>query len=583
MEAMYRVAQFSDTHFSHPGHRSHGGFGYDTDRAWEYVRNDAFGDGHGFDAAVITGDLADHGEPAEYEIALRHLASIPVPANLLPGNHDHDEPLRASTVGSNITMERTQRIGEWLFVFADSNGEHPEGDMRITSNGFLGADELAWIDATVADSDASHVWLWMHHPPAMEGTWAHGPAFDAQVTKLLHRHPRIRGIGAGHVHTDVETTLADRPVILCPAFTVNFDLTAWTTKPPGWRAWEFHDDGAVTSSCNWVEETDSWPVLELPQPVIDYQRGQLSWEELQAYMAELQQIFADADANEVLTMVEPTNDVDTLQTWVGRTESMTEVLDARHAALLRQTLNLDPNVSSGDRLPPLWHFTHFLTAAPTNTLGSDGHPARGGFLPPVALPRRMWAGGRFTFEAPLHYGEEVTRSSTILNVAMKTGSTGSLCFVTVRHDLSVDGQVCVSEEQDLVYRDDPDPDAPVRAPKPAPTTSDVSRTVEPSEVLLFRYSALTFNGHRIHYDRDYATSVEGYPGLVVHGPLTATLLAGLAAEHGALRTFSFRGMAPLFDMNPFLIRAQRTAEGMDLWAETPSGGLAMQAEVTFED
>jgi 3-methylfumaryl-CoA hydratase len=166
---------------------------------------------------------------------------------------------------------------------------------------------------------------------------------------------------------------------------------------------------------------------------------------------------------------------------------------------------------------------------------------------------------------------------------MKTGSTGSLCFVTVRHDLSVDGQVCVSEEQDLVYRDDPDPDAPVRAPKPAPTTSDVSRTVEPSEVLLFRYSALTFNGHRIHYDRDYATSVEGYPGLVVHGPLTATLLAGLAAEHGALRTFSFRGMAPLFDMNPFLIRAQRTAEGMDLWAETPSGGLAMQAEVTFED
>ena len=122
MEAMYRVAQFSDTHFSHPGHRSHGGFGYDTDRAWEYVRNDAFGDGHGFDAAVITGDLADHGEPAEYEIALRHLASIPVPANLLPGNHDHDEPLRASTVGSNITMERTQRIGEWLFVFADSNG-----------------------------------------------------------------------------------------------------------------------------------------------------------------------------------------------------------------------------------------------------------------------------------------------------------------------------------------------------------------------------------------------------------------------------------------------------------------------------
>lgn len=274
-----------------------------------------------------------------------------------------------------------------------------------------------------------------------------------------------------------------------------------------------------------------------------------------------------------------TNDLDTLRRWVGRTQEKTEVMSTAHCNLLELTLDRSPLLKNNDPLPPLWHFITHLDSATQSRLGSDGHPLRGDFLPPVALPRRMWAGGRFTFHEDIHLGDTVTKRSTVDKVEMKEGRAGSLCFVTVTHELLVDGDVRVSEEQDLVYREDPAPGAPRPEPKPAPDNAEFSRTITPSEVLLFRYSALTFNGHRIHYDRDYARDVEGYGGLVVHGPLTATLLADMAAaESGArLTSFSFRGLAPLFDDEPFTISGSRSGNELSLWATTPLGGLAMQA------
>ena len=195
----------------------------------------------------------------------------------------------------------------------------------------------------------------------------------------------------------------------------------------------------------------------------------------------------------------------------------------------------------------------------------------------------MWAGGRLLFHRDLHVGDTVTKRSTVDTVDMKHGRSGLLCFVTVRHELIVDGELAISEEQDLVYRDDPASDAGRPEPKQAPVEADFSDSVTPSEVMLFRYSALTFNGHRIHYDREYAREVEGYPSLVVHGPLTATLLADLAvsATGEALAGFSFRGVAPLFDGDPFTIAGSREGNEVRLWAAGPSGGLAMQATATL--
>lgn len=280
--------------------------------------------------------------------------------------------------------------------------------------------------------------------------------------------------------------------------------------------------------------------------------------------------------------VEPTNDPAVLERWIGREQRLTETIDAATANRLAMTLDREPNLGPDDPLPPLWHFATFIEAVPAGRLGQDGHPQRGGFLPPVALPRRMWAGSRIRFAEPLPIGATATKTSRIENVALKEGSTGTLCFVTVRHVTAVDGVVCIDEEQDIVYRDDPDPNAPVRAPRPAPVGADASRTIEPDPTLLFRYSAVTFNGHRIHYDRDYAVGVEGYDGLVFHGPLTATLLADLANENGEqLATFSFRGVSPLLDTAPFTIHRQTTESGADLWAANPSGEVAMTAEATF--
>lgn len=288
---MHRVIQFSDTHFSLPGHKSHGGFGYDTSLAWDRVFEQAFEYDAVFDSAVVTGDLVDKGESEEYEVALAALSQIPVPTNLVPGNHDYDATLRSAMSSSALTIDRAIEVGNWLYLFLDTNGEFGDSEQRITSNGLLAADELEWAKQTLSDSDADNVWLWMHHPPAMENTWAHTPEFDAQLENLLNDHREIKGIGAGHVHTDIVRSLADRPVVLCPALTISFDLEAFTTTGPGWRTWQFNDDGTFETDSHHAAADPAWPHFDLPEPVIDYQLGKLSWPELEKYMASLRDTF----------------------------------------------------------------------------------------------------------------------------------------------------------------------------------------------------------------------------------------------------------------------------------------------------
>ncbi len=271
-----------------------------------------------------------------------------------------------------------------------------------------------------------------------------------------------------------------------------------------------------------------------------------------------------------------------LEDWIGREERREDRLTAGIVARMHATLGLDgqPPVD-GDAIPPAWHWLLFAEAKPPAELGRDGHPKRGGFLPPVPLPRRMWAGGRLEFAAPLCVGETITRRSTIADVTQKSGKSGDLCFVTVHHEFSSGGAVCLREEHDIVYRDDPAPEAPAPQPPDAPGDADITETVTPGPVLLFRYSALTFNGHRIHYDVDYCRDVEGYPGLVFHGPLTATMLLALAERvggMGAVAKFSFRAVSPLFETAPFTIACTRDGAVMSLWAANPDGKLAMSAE-----
>ncbi len=275
-------------------------------------------------------------------------------------------------------------------------------------------------------------------------------------------------------------------------------------------------------------------------------------------------------------MTAPTLDPAILPQWIGRREVAQDTLIARPARQMQATLGGLPTLAVGDPLPPLWHWLYFPSEAPTAALGHDGHPERGGFIPPVALPRRMWAGGKVRFHAPLRIGDTIERVSTIEDVTLKKGQSGPLCFVTVRHRLDQ----AVTEDHHIVYRDHPVPGDPQPRPAPPDLTPQVSRTITPNIALLFRYSALTFNAHRIHYDLDYCRRVEGYPGLVVHGPLIATLLMNMAADLKPIKTFTYRATAPVFHDAPFTLNAAQTDTGLTLWAATPDGRQAMLAEAT---
>jgi 3-methylfumaryl-CoA hydratase len=288
----------------------------------------------------------------------------------------------------------------------------------------------------------------------------------------------------------------------------------------------------------------------------------------------------------------PTVAPDALRDWVGRSERRNDVITAAPLAGWAATLDRidDPAPRPGSPLPPLAHWLYFLPQAAQREIGIDGHAKRGGFLPPVPLPRRMWAGGRLVFHHALNVGDEVLRTSTITRVDAKEGRSGALVFVTVHHEISNAKGVAIGEEHDIVYRDHPrdhpPSDSMPPAPPPAPTDEDFSRWVTPDPVLLFRYSALTFNGHRIHYDRSYVTDVEGYPGLIVHGPLIATLLVDLVRRElpaARIRSFEFKAASPLFDTHAFAVCGKRETDGsVALWARNHEGRLAMQARAELE-
>ncbi len=278
-----------------------------------------------------------------------------------------------------------------------------------------------------------------------------------------------------------------------------------------------------------------------------------------------------------------------LTDWIGRSEKVTDIATATPYAALSATFDRDPaRPPAGTPLPALWHWLYFLPLHRQSEIGPDGHAKRGGFLPPVPLPRRMWAGSQFEFHPPLRVGDTLTRTSTIDDVTEKSGRTGPLVFVKVRHEIRRDDEtdVALTEFHDIVYREAAKPDD-VAPPPAAPASSTWERKWIPDDVLLFRYSALTFNGHRIHYDRRYVTEVEGYPGLIVHGPMLATLLLDLLRHErpdAVVARYEFRAVRPVFDIHQFFVCGEPQPDGktFKLWVKDHEGWLTMDATAVIK-
>ena len=285
----------------------------------------------------------------------------------------------------------------------------------------------------------------------------------------------------------------------------------------------------------------------------------------------------------------PTLVLDELAGWIGRSETVDDTITA--APLIALTATLDhpaADVRPGSVLPALWHWLFFLPMQRQSEIGDDGHPRRGGLMPPVPLPRRMWAGSQLEFRAPVRVGDAVQRRSTIADLSVKNGRSGPLVFVKLRHELRTEGatEPAIIDHHDIVFRAAQQPGDVPPAPTSALTGAAWQREILPDEVLLFRYSALTFNGHRIHYDRRYVTEVEGYPGLVVHGPLIATLLTDLLRREmpqAELLDFRFRAVRPTYDGRPMRVNGQPQADGktVKLWAQDHEGWLTMDAVATL--
>ena len=277
-------------------------------------------------------------------------------------------------------------------------------------------------------------------------------------------------------------------------------------------------------------------------------------------------------------------DIDRLRGWIGGTEMLEDVAAVAPLAGLAALLDHETPPWAKDEVPPLGHWLYFLPRARQSEIDVDGHPRRGGFLPPIDLPRRMFAGAVITFHAPIAIGSKIERVSTILDVTEKHGASGRLVFVKLRHEVSANGALALSEEQDIVYREAAKAVAPLPKPEGASRAAEHSRRITPDPTRLFRFSALTFNAHRIHYDRDYARDVEFYPGLVVQGPYIATLLMDHLLRHdpaARLHTFRFRAKSPLFDTAPFDVCLARKDGGYDLWAVDADGREAMTAEAVL--
>jgi 3-methylfumaryl-CoA hydratase len=274
------------------------------------------------------------------------------------------------------------------------------------------------------------------------------------------------------------------------------------------------------------------------------------------------------------------------QTWLGRKEFRADAVGAWPVIALTATFDRnDPDPGPGDVIPPGWHWLYFLEATPASGLGVEGHPKVGGFLPETGLPRRMWAGGRIQFIRALRVGDALRRDSEIVSIEPKQGRSGRLVFVTIRHTVTAAGEVAVVEEHDVVYREAAKPGEPSPAPKPAPREAAWRREVIADPVMLFRYSALTFIGHRIHYDIDYCREEEGYPGLVVHGPLQTLLLLDLCRRHDArpVTRIEYRALHPVFHFERFSINGIPSPDGAtsELWTANAAGNYGMRATVCF--
>lgn len=270
----------------------------------------------------------------------------------------------------------------------------------------------------------------------------------------------------------------------------------------------------------------------------------------------------------------------------SRAQITTDLIVPAHAAGLGAALDRDVDTANGSPLPHLWHWLYFWSHTRQADLGPDGHAKKGEFLPDLGLPRRMWAGGRLRFHAPLQIGANATRRSTIAAVEHKEGRSGRLGFVTVRHEISSNDALLIEEEHDIVYREHAVPGAPVPPPQAAPDGGRWQKQIHPTEVLLFRYSALTFNGHRIHYDKLYCREVEGYPDVVVHGPLIATLLMELIPANlpdARVLEFSFKAVRPTFLGHSFTVCGEPGADGKTivLWAKDHEGWLTMSARAVL--
>ena len=279
-------------------------------------------------------------------------------------------------------------------------------------------------------------------------------------------------------------------------------------------------------------------------------------------------------------------DIDHLRHWIGKTESADDHVTPVPVAALYATLDLDTAMSQpGDPLPPLWHWLYFLPIHRQSALSQNGHPQLGDFMPPIPLQRRMYAGGRLQFHLPLQVGDAINRTSTIADVSFKQGRTGPLVILKISHAISNRQGLTITEEQDIVYRSDPGAGSPAPSYQSAPAQQTWQREMTTDPVLLFRFSALTFNGHRIHYDYPYVTGVEGYPDLVVHGPLLAVLLLDLLRRHmpeAQLLEFSFRALKPVFNTAPFyLCGAVAEHQRVHLWVKDTDGMLCFDAAATL--
>ncbi len=277
---------------------------------------------------------------------------------------------------------------------------------------------------------------------------------------------------------------------------------------------------------------------------------------------------------------------DQYDAWIGKQSSTEALVTAYQADALTATLDRDDApYREGDAIPPGWHLFYIREVVKLADTAEDGHPKRGDFLPPIDLPRRMWAGTQATYHKPILVGETIRNVTSIEAVTPKVGKTGNLVFLKLKHEISGEDGVATTEIQDVVYREEAQPGAVAPEPPPAPAGAVWKRTIHPSPVLLFRYSALTMNSHRIHYDRSYVTEVEKYPGLLVHGPLTFTLLLDLFRRENpemTLKSFAVRAVSPIYDTHDFTIEgAPGDAGEAALWALNNDGRLAMSAKATY--